>query len=44
MDIIKVDFHTHSIYSDGTLTLEELRNLMKDLRVKIFSITDHDTM
>ncbi|MCR5308321.1 MAG: PHP domain-containing protein [bacterium] len=37
-----VDFHMHSIFSDGTDNIEELLLKTKDL--SYFSITDHDTI
>lgn len=37
-----VDLHTHSIYSDGTKSPEELINLAKSKNIKILAITDHD--
>jgi len=39
-----VDFHSHTRESDGALTPEELVALMRARGVRIFSITDHDTM
>jgi len=39
---MKVDLHTHSIHSDGTLAPEELLNLAKSKGLKYFDITDHD--
>lgn len=44
MNLTKVDFHSHSTFSDGALTPQELSHLMTDIWVKIFSITDHDTI
>lgn len=37
-----VDLHTHSVYSDGTLTPAELLNRAQENGVSLFSITDHD--
>ncbi len=37
-----VDFHTHSVYSDGTKTISELVEEAKEKGIKYFSITDHD--
>ena len=37
-----VDFHMHTIYSDGTDDIDELLEKVKDL--EYFSITDHDTI
>ncbi len=39
-----VDLHTHSIYSDGDLSPEELINLAKSKNIKSLAITDHDTI
>ena len=39
-----VDFHSHTRESDGALPPEELVDLMRKRGVRIFSITDHDTM
>lgn len=40
----KADLHTHSYYSDGTLSPEEILSLAKELSLSAISITDHDTM
>ncbi len=39
-----VDFHSHTRESDGALPPEELVAMMRARGVRIFSITDHDTM
>ena len=39
-----VDLHMHTCASDGTLTPLELIELLKVKQIKVFSITDHDTM
>ncbi|MCP3900739.1 MAG: PHP domain-containing protein [Desulfobacteraceae bacterium] len=39
-----VDFHIHSIYSDGTQTPEEIVSIAKKKMISAISITDHDTM
>jgi 3',5'-nucleoside bisphosphate phosphatase len=39
-----VDFHSHTRESDGALPPDELVDLMRKRGVRIFSITDHDTM
>ena len=39
-----VDFHSHTRESDGALSPEELVAMMRARGVRIFSITDHDTM
>lgn len=40
----KVDLHTHTTYSDGALSPEELLNLAKKKKIEILGITDHDTI
>ena len=40
----KIDLHTHSFYSDGSDTIEELIKVLRDNKVEIFSLTDHDTI
>ena len=39
-----VDFHSHTLESDGTLTPPELAAAMRKRGVEIFSVTDHDTL
>jgi predicted metal-dependent phosphoesterase TrpH len=39
-----VDFHSHTSESDGSLAPADLIGLMRGAGVRIFSITDHDTM
>lgn len=39
-----VDFHSHTLASDGSLTPAELCSAMHKRGVSIFSITDHDTL
>ena len=39
-----VDFHCHTRESDGALPPDELVAMMRKRGVRIFSITDHDTM
>ena len=39
-----VDFHCHTRESDGALAPEELVAMMRARGVRVFSITDHDTM
>lgn len=39
-----VDLHTHSIYSDGTATPEELVQMAAVLQLNGLALTDHDTM
>lgn len=38
-----VDLHTHTIFSDGTWTVEELLSNAEKNNVTTLSITDHDT-
>jgi len=40
----KVDLHTHSSASDGTLSPEALVELAKEKNITFLSITDHDTV
>ncbi len=40
----RVDFHTHSTCSDGTLTPTELVNHAKKKGLAAFSLTDHDSV
>ena len=37
------DFHTHSVHSDGDLTLFELSTLAADRGLELLAITDHNT-
>lgn len=39
-----VDFHSHTWESDGTLSPQGLCDLMHERGVRVFSITDHDTL
>lgn len=39
-----IDLHTHSCYSDGEYTPNDLIKKAKKLGIKILSITDHDTL
>jgi predicted metal-dependent phosphoesterase TrpH len=39
-----VDFHSHTLQSDGTLSAQELLNAMLMRGVSVCSITDHDTL
>jgi predicted metal-dependent phosphoesterase TrpH len=41
---MNIDLHIHTLYSDGTNTTIELLNLIKENDVKIFSVTDHDSV
>lgn len=40
----KFDYHMHSIYSDGSDTLEELLEKLKASGIQSFALTDHDTI
>jgi 3',5'-nucleoside bisphosphate phosphatase len=42
--IQEFDLHTHTINSDGEYTTKELVNKIKESNIKIFSITDHDSI
>ena len=39
-----IDLHTHSTFSDGTLSPKEIINLAKKLQLKAIALTDHDTV
>ena len=39
-----LDLHTHSVYSDGSLTPEEIINVATDLGLSAIAITDHDNV
>jgi predicted metal-dependent phosphoesterase TrpH len=39
-----VDFHSHTLKSDGTATPAQLCELMKQRGVEFFAVTDHDTL
>ena len=40
----RADLHTHSIYSDGKYTPDEVCRRARFYGVEVISITDHDTM
>ncbi len=40
----KADLHTHTIFSDGSLSVESLLKKASARAIKILSITDHDTL
>ena len=44
MDFKLIDLHTHSNYSDGTETPEELLKQAKEIDLKALALTDHDTV
>ena len=39
-----VDFHSHTLCSDGSLEPQELADMMAERGVEAYSITDHDTL
>jgi predicted metal-dependent phosphoesterase TrpH len=39
-----VDLHTHSVYSDGTATPQELVRMAAKLKLHALALTDHDTL
>jgi len=39
-----VDFHSHTLESDGTLAPREVAALMRKRGVEIFAVTDHDSL
>jgi len=42
--MIYADLHTHTAYSDGTHSIEEVLILAKERGIKAIAITDHDTV
>ncbi|MCZ2720572.1 PHP domain-containing protein [Marinomonas sp. 15G1-11] len=40
----RVDFHSHSNFSDGALTPTALLSLASEQNIELFSLTDHDTI
>ena len=42
--LIPVDLHCHSIYSDGSHSIEEVMQLVRTNHGKYIAITDHDTV
>lgn len=40
----RVDFHTHTTFSDGSYTPEELLRYCKEKNLRAVSVTDHDTI
>ena len=38
-----IDLHIHSIYSDGSKTVEEILNMCEEKKLEYISITDHNT-
>lgn len=41
---MKIDLHSHTRMSDGTLSPQELADFMGERGVEVFSISDHDTL
>ncbi len=39
-----IDLHTHTLYSDGSSSVEELLTKAEKLHLSLLSITDHDTI
>ena len=39
-----IDMHTHSTFSDGTMTPKELVSLAEKKGIKMVALTDHDTI
>lgn len=44
MNNLYADLHSHTTNSDGKLTTKELLNKAEEKNLKVFSITDHDTI
>lgn len=44
MKRVQVDMHMHTVASDGTQTPAELLNEIKEKDIKVFAITDHDSV
>lgn len=40
--MLKTDLHIHTNVSDGTWDVDELKDKLKENKIKIFSVTDHD--
>lgn len=43
MNNLYCDFHSHTINSDGSSSIEELIELAKKANIGVLAITDHDT-
>lgn len=39
-----IDLHIHSIYSDGSKTIEEILKICEEKKIEYISITDHNTV
>lgn len=44
VDMLKADLHSHSTFSDGSDTVEQLVAAAENKRLDILAITDHDTL
>src|SRR4030042_3868681 len=42
--VLKVNLHAHTTYSDGTYTPAQLVNIYKDAGYEVLAITDHSTV
>src|SRR5689334_18529797 len=42
--MFRADLHCHTVFSDGTLTPQQLLHLAKEVGLSGISITDHDTI
>ncbi|MCL1940772.1 MAG: PHP domain-containing protein, partial [Synergistaceae bacterium] len=42
--MLRIDLHTHSTFSDGTLSTDELVSLAKRRHISVLSLTDHDSV
>ena len=40
---MKINLHTHSNTSDGSLSVEKLMNTLKEYQYDLVALTDHDT-
>lgn len=41
---MKVDFHIHSLHSDGVYTVEQVVEILMQNNIQMFALTDHDTV
>lgn len=41
---MRIDLHLHSKYSDGILSMKEIINILVNNGVRVFGLTDHDTI
>ncbi len=42
--MMNFDFHMHSVYSDGSSTVEEIFKIARGIDLKAIAVTDHDTV